>query len=248
MQLKLAVHEVTKTYGKKKLLQGCTQGFGRGVTAIMGPNGCGKSTLLRIGALLETPTSGKVRYYYSRESTAAHNIKLMRKISLVLPRAGIFNASVWRNTTYGLRVRGVGRRKRKKRAEEILKAVGLYEKRKQNALTISTGEAQRLALARAMVLKPEVLFLDEPTGSLDEENTVIVEKIILRLKANPNPPIIVMTTHDRYQAQRLADTTITIRNGKIATASLLGPEDTTETLKKSPGKETDVYINPDFFA
>jgi tungstate transport system ATP-binding protein len=248
MQLKLAMHNIVKTYGKKKVLEGCAQGFGRGVTAIMGPNGCGKSTLLRIGALLETPTSGKVRYYYSRESTAAQDIKLMRKISLVLPRAGIFNASVWRNATYGLRVRGVRRKERKKRTTEILNAVGLYEKRKQNALTISTGEAQRLALARAMVLEPEVLFLDEPTGSLDEENTAIVEKIILRLKAGPNPPIIVMTTHDRYQAQRLADNIITIRNGKIVTASLLRSEDEAETPSKAPGDETDVYLNPDFFS
>jgi tungstate transport system ATP-binding protein len=248
MQLKLAMHNIAKSYGKKKVLEGCTQGFGRGVTAIMGPNGCGKSTLLRIGALLETPTSGKVRYYYSRESSAAQDIKLMRKLSLVLPRAGIFNASVWRNATYGLRVRGVRRKETKKRTKEILNAVGLYEKRKQNALTISTGEAQRLALARAMVLEPEVLFLDEPTANLDEENTTIVENIILRLKASPNPPIIVMTTHDRYQADRLADSIITVRNGKVATAPVLVPGEKTVEMEEDPGEETDTYINPDFFS
>jgi tungstate transport system ATP-binding protein len=245
MNIKLSVSRIVKSYGKKKVLEGCTVAFGTGVTAVMGPNGCGKSTLLRICALLERPTSGDLKYYYASKGVP-HDLKLMRKISLVLPRTGIFNTTVWKNASYGLGVRGTGRREKKARTKEILNTVGLYERRKQNALSLSNGEAQRLVLARAMVLEPEVLFLDEPTASLDEENAAIVEGIILGMK-KPGGPTVIIATHDRAQAERLADRTLVIRQGKLAPVDRAAFDDPARTGGRPGRKGRGHYINPDFF-
>jgi tungstate transport system ATP-binding protein len=245
VNVNLAISEIEKSYGRKKVLAGCTHAFANGVTAVMGPNGCGKSTLLRICALLEPPDSGAVRYYHAREQSLPHDLDLMRRITLVLPGAGIFNATVWKNAAYGLMIRGVGRLQTGKRVKEILKTVGLYGRRRQNALTISSGEAQRLALARAMVLEPEVLFIDEPTASLDEENTAIVEELIFGMR-RPGGPTVVIATHDRAQAERLADRIITIRNGRVPPrhgASPLGHTDA-GTVDLSGGEGDDTLINP----
>jgi tungstate transport system ATP-binding protein len=214
MSLRLSISDIRKRYGGKEVLKGCTSSFFGGVTAVMGSNGSGKSTLLRICALLEQPASGRVEYFHEKDSPLEHDIGLMRKIALVLPRGGIFDTTVWNNAAYGLKIRGIGRRELNALTAEILEAVGLYEKRRQKARTISTGEAQRLALARAMVLEPDVLFLDEPTVSVDEENTWIIEEIILGMKT-PGGPTVVISTHDRAQAERLADTILTIRDGML---------------------------------
>jgi tungstate transport system ATP-binding protein len=92
--------------------------------------------------------------------------------------------------------------------------VGLLHKAQQNALTLSSGETQRLGIARAMAIEPELLFLDEPTASIDEENTSIVEEIILALK-RAGKTTVIMTTHDREQAERLADRVVLMRSGMI---------------------------------
>jgi tungstate transport system ATP-binding protein len=215
MSLSLSIRGVTKSYGGKEVLKGCTYDFERGVYALMGKNGAGKSTLLRVCALLEPPGGGEV-LYRDGEGPAANGIALRRRLTLVMPRAGIFNTTVLKNADYGLRLRGVGRREREERAGEALRAVGLLPLAGQNALTISSGEAQRLALARAMALGPEVLFLDEPTASVDEENVEIVEDLILGMKRRGSPTV-VMATHDREQAARLADSIIRMKGGVLIT-------------------------------
>ncbi len=215
MSLRLSIRAVSKGYGGKEILKGCSYDFERGVYALMGPNGAGKSTLLRVCALLEKPDGGDV-IYSNNEGKAEEDIALRRRITLVLPRAGIFNTTVANNAAYGLTVRGIGRSEIKKRVHEALRTVGLLDRAKQNALTISSGEAQRLALARAMVIEPEVLFLDEPTASVDEENVEIIEGLILDMKERGSPTV-VMATHDREQALRLADHIIRMRGGSLST-------------------------------
>jgi tungstate transport system ATP-binding protein len=92
--------------------------------------------------------------------------------------------------------------------------VGLKHKANQKALTLSSGETQRLGIARATVIEPEILFLDEPTASVDQENTEIIEDIILRMK-KIGKSIVVITTHDMAQAERLADWLLLMKDGKI---------------------------------
>jgi tungstate transport system ATP-binding protein len=92
--------------------------------------------------------------------------------------------------------------------------VGLQNKKNQHALTLSSGETQRLGIARALAIDPEFLFLDEPTASIDEENTEIIESIIGTMKKEGRSTVI-MTTHDRAQAERLADRLLVMKHGRI---------------------------------
>lgn len=140
-------------------------------------------------------------------------------MTMVLPRVGAFNTTVFKNVAYGLSIRAVGETELKHKVDSALAAVGLTHKRGHQALTLSSGELQRLGIARAMAIDPEILFLDEPTASVDEENTGIIEKIILSLKKEGTTTVII-TTHDREQAERLADTIIMMRNGRILPGSL----------------------------
>jgi len=100
------------------------------------------------------------------------------------------------------------------KVNKALEFVGLSHKRDQNARTLSSGEAQRLGIARALVIEPEVLFLDEPTASVDQRNTQIIEDIILKMKKEHSSTVII-TTHDRAQAERITDHLLTIKDGKI---------------------------------
>lgn len=180
----------------------------------MGKNGSGKSTLLKIASLLETPDSGSVEYY-SENILIKHDIELKRRITLVLPRVGLFNTSVYDNVSYGLKVRGITGNELDSRVRNVLNFTGLSHKIRQNALTLSSGEIQRLGIARAIVINPDFLFLDEPTSFIDEENTKIVENIILQLKYQKKSAI-VMTTHDKTQAERLGDTLLVMNKGHLS--------------------------------
>jgi len=202
--LRLTASGIRKSYGGIEVLNGCSFDFpDLGVYTLTGPNGCGKSTFLRICAMLEPPDAGEAAYS-DGNGVLPHSISLMRRVTLVLPKVGLFNAAVFRNAAYGLRLRGITGREAEDRVNHALELVGLARKRNQNALTLSSGEAQRLGIARALVIEPEVLFLDEPTASVDERNTALIEQIIQSLRREGNT-IIVMTTHDRDQASRLAD-------------------------------------------
>ncbi len=215
MNLSLQAVGIDKSYNSNPVLQGCSWSFdSAGIYVLTGANGCGKSTFLRICALLETPDSGAVSYLDGGD-TVQHGISLMRRITLVLPKSGLFNTSVYRNVSYGLRIRGISGKEAAGRIVSILEFVGLSHKKDQNALTLSSGESQRVAIARALVIDPEVLFLDEPTASIDGKNVGIIEDIILQLKQRGRTTVI-MTTHDRAQAERLADRLLLLEKGKIA--------------------------------
>ena len=214
MDLGLKIRDIRKSYNGKTTLQDCSYDFKTGsIHALMGPNGCGKSTLLRICALLEPVDRGSVSYS-SGGVALQHDLVLRRRITLVLPRVGVFNTTVFKNVAYGLLLRGVDKRTCVRSVDAVLDAVGLRQKQQQNALTLSSGETQRLGIARAMVLEPDMLFLDEPTASTDEENTAIVEGIITALK-RAGKTTVIMSTHDREQAERLAERIVLMRNGKI---------------------------------
>lgn len=214
MGLRLDVLNISKNYTGKPVLKDCSFSFDKaGVYVLMGQNGTGKSSFLRICSLLEQPDSGDV-HYLSGDNVAIKDIELRRRITLVLPKLGLFNATVFNNAAYGLKIRGIKGREPDEQVERMLDFVGLSHKRKQNALTLSSGEAQRLGIARALVIEPEILFMDEPTASVDEENTRIIEGIISNMKKDGRS-IIIITTHDGAQAERLGDKILLMKDGKI---------------------------------
>lgn len=212
--MNLLVSHIRKEYEGRTVLKDCSYAFnGRGTYVLMGPNGCGKSTFLRICSLLERPDGGELMFT-DGDSPLVHDISLRRRMTLVLPRTGVFNSTVFNNVAYGLKVRGMDGNRVKAEIDRALDVVGLGHKKKQNARTLSSGETQRLGLARALAIDPELLFLDEPTASVDQENTAIIESIIGRLKTDGRTTVI-MTTHDKDQAERLADTLLFMAAGRI---------------------------------
>lgn len=214
MSFCLKAVNIDKGYNGIQVIQNCSYSFSNaGIYILTGSNGCGKSTFLRICALLEQPDRGTVSFI-DGDNEVSIGISLMRRITLVLPKSGLFNTSVYQNISYGLRIRDVPASEAVGRVESVLEFVGLSHKKDQNALTLSSGESQRVGIARALVIDPEVLFLDEPTASIDERNTSIIENIILQLKQRGRTTVI-MTTHDRAQAERLADRVLLLEKGKI---------------------------------
>ncbi len=210
----LVLKNISKEYDGHVALSDCSFSVNAGsFTAIIGPNGSGKSTLLRIASLLEPPDEGEVLYRDNGRVIEA-DISLKRRIAVVLPGDSLFNDKVFDNVAYGLRVRGTERRVVRERVHEILERFELSGKAGKNARTLSSGEAQRIALARALVTGPEYLFLDEPTASLDPLNTEIIERA-LKESVSGNGTTVVMITHNMFQAGRLADRVAFVYGGRV---------------------------------
>lgn len=214
MSLRLTVSNISRNYNGKPVLKDCSFAFDGGcIYLLMGPNGSGKSTFLRICALLEDPDRGEVNFF-SGNDIVRKDMELRRRISLVLPKIGIFNTTVFKNVAYGLKIRGFKKKEIEEKAHRALEFVGLIHKKDLNALTLSSGEAQRLGIARALVIDPEMLFLDEPTASLDPHSTAIIEETIMKVKERGKVTII-MVTHNIFQAKRLADRVLFMYDGMI---------------------------------
>ena len=214
MGLSLNAAGISKSYNGLPVLQECSFAFDPGRTyALLGPNGSGKSTFLRIAALLEPPDAGEV-LYKDDGLVLPHDVYLRRRLTLLLPKIGVFNTSVFNNAAYGLKVRGRPAPEIKDKVTEVLECVGLAHKARQNGLDLSSGETKRLGLARALVIEPEVFWLDEPTANIDPKNTKIIEQIILDMKTAGKSTIIVVT-HDPPQARRLGDQLLVMDNGRI---------------------------------
>ena len=176
-------------------------------TVILGPNGAGKSVLMRLVHGLLQPTSGSVEWHGSQYGARG------RQQAMVFQRPVMLRRSALANITYGLRLAGVSRTERELRARDVLEGVGLAGKAERPARVLSGGEQQRLALARAWALGPEVLFLDEPTANLDPASTRDIESIIVAIHASGTK--IVMTTHNLGQARRLADEILFLNEGRL---------------------------------
>jgi tungstate transport system ATP-binding protein len=175
-------------------------------TVILGPNGAGKSVLLRLCHGLLRPTSGRIDWHNKRRARRRHAMVFQRPIML--------RRSTLANVTYALRLARVRSGQRRRRALAKLEAVGLAHLADRPARRLSGGEQQRVALARAWALEPEVLFLDEPTASLDPSATRLIENVIEAMHRAGTK--IVMTTHDLGQAHRVADEIIFLDRGRLA--------------------------------
>jgi tungstate transport system ATP-binding protein len=177
-------------------------------TVILGPNGAGKSVLMRLCHGLLTPTSGRIVWRGSGHEGRPGAQAMVFQRPVMLRRSAIANV------TYGLALAGVARAERERRAHEGLAAVGLTLVANRPARVLSGGEQQKLALARAWALSPEVLFLDEPTANLDPSATRELERIVDQIHASGTK--IVMTTHNLGQARRLADEILFMSGGRLA--------------------------------
>jgi tungstate transport system ATP-binding protein len=184
------------------------------IHALLGPNGAGKTTLLRLLAFLDTPTDGLLQFSgrdvrYSR----AELLHLRRQVVLVDQHPIMFSTTAAGNVEFGLKVRNIPGPARRRAIDEALETVGLLRYKQAPAQELSGGETQRLALARALALKPAVLLCDEPTASVDVENQAIIGALLQQINTDHGTTIL-FTTHDRVQATSLAQKTLMLENGR----------------------------------
>lgn len=178
------------------------------ITAIMGPNGAGKSVLLRLMHGLITPTEGEIRWAGRHMDRS-----IARRQAMVFQRPVLLRRSVAANISHALGLRGVKRSERTIRVDEALRLAGLEDHASRPARVLSGGEQQRLCLARALSLEPAVLFLDEPTSSLDPVSTLAIERLLL--DAQKQGIKVVLVTHDVGQARRLAHDVVFLHRGRV---------------------------------
>lgn len=204
--LPLELDQLTFSAGNAAIIRGISARIEAGPrTVILGPNGAGKSVLMRLCHGLLTPTSGRIVWHGSK------NGDVRRHQAMVFQRPVMLRRSALANVMYGLKLAGKSRSQSELRAMDVLEVVGLAQHAERAARVLSGGEQQRLALARAWALGPDVLFLDEPTANLDPASTQDIENIINAIHASGTK--IIMTTHNLGQARRLGDEILFISNG-----------------------------------
>ena len=214
MEVMLSLENLSKSFGNKDVLKNINLEIYRGeIFALMGPSGAGKTTLLRILDILDLPSSGKL-IFEGNEYEKFRKNEMMRRMSLLFQNPAVFNTTVFNNVAYGLKVRRVDNRTIETNVTDALNLVGLAGYEKQKARTLSGGEAQRMAFARAIVFEPDVLLLDEPTANLDPANVSKIEDIIKRIK-NELGTTIIMASHNIFQVRRLADRVGILLNGEL---------------------------------
>jgi len=203
--LPLEVRGLCLSGNGRRLIDGLNLSLGgRGITMVMGHNGAGKSLLLRLLHGLIAPSAGDI--LWNGQPVSA---RTTARQSLVFQKPVLLRRSVQANVDFVLRTRGLPRDRR----DPLLARVGLAGREDQPARLLSGGEAQRLALARALATEPEILFLDEPTASLDPASVLAIEEIVREVaRAGVR---LIFVTHDVAQARRLADEVVLMSGGRV---------------------------------
>ncbi len=205
----LAARDLCFDAGGQRLIDGVNLAISPGrCTVIMGANGSGKSLLLRLLHGLLAPSSGTVNWRGKPLDRAGRHEQAM-----VFQRPVMLRRSVAANLRFALSVRGVKWADRKVRETETLALARLEHLKDKPARVLSGGEQQRLAMARAMICAPHVLFLDEPTASLDPASALAIEHLIA--DARESGTTIILVTHDAGQARRLGDDLVFLHGGKV---------------------------------
>ena len=195
--------------------------------AVLGPNGSGKSTLLLAAALLIPGRTGAIRVFEERGVPGRKGVALRRRMATVFQDPALLDMPARRNIETALRLRGVPRRERRARAEQWLNRLGVAHLADAMPHTLSSGEAQRVSLARAFAVQPRLLFLDEPLSSLDLETR---SELIgdLRALLRDQAVTAILVTHDHSEVQLLADRALVLLDGEPAQV------DTVEALFARP--------------
>ncbi len=206
--LPLELDDLAFSAGGEAIIRGISARIESGPrSVILGPNGAGKSVLMRLCHGLLVPTTGRIVWH------GARNGDVRRHQAMVFQRPVMLRRSALENVIYGLKLAGKSREECRLRALDVLEVVGLAQHAARPARVLSGGEQQRLALARAWALGPDVLFLDEPTANLDPSATQDIERIINAIHASGTK--IIMTTHNLGQARRLGDEILFLSNGRL---------------------------------
>lgn len=230
------VKNLTKKFDEVTAVEGLTFHIDEGeVFGFLGPNGAGKTTTVRMLCCLISKTAGEARIADYEVGNTADSLKIRKMIGLVPDDVGLYNElSAYDNLDFYGKLYECPEKLRKGNIEHFLKMLGLWEKKDAAAGTLSKGMKQKLAITRALIHEPKVLFMDEPTVNLDPEASKTVRDFILELKKEDRT--IFLNTHNLDEAQRICD-----RIGILKTRLLtIG---TPEQLKESlPGVKTEIQL------
>ncbi len=219
------------------------------VTAIIGPSGCGKSTYLKtLNRMVElvpsVKTSGQILYWGRNIFDKDYGVEELRtRVGMVFQKPNPFPKSIYDNIAYGPRIHGI---KNKKILDEIveksLRGAAIWDEVKdrlhENAYSVSGGQQQRICIARALAIEPDVILMDEPTSALDPISTLKIEELVQELKKDYS---IIIVTHNMQQAARISDKTAFFLNGEVI------EYDKTDTIFSNPSdKRTEDYISGRF--
>ncbi|APG24231.1 phosphate ABC transporter ATP-binding protein PstB [Syntrophotalea acetylenica] len=244
------VNDLAFYYGSSKALHGIDLDFPRNkVTALIGPSGCGKSTLLRcLNRMNDLVDGGRVEGSILLDGTEVNTpamdvIELRRRVGMVFQKSNPFPKSIYENVVYGLRIAGIkDRALLDETVEKSLRHAALWDEVKdrlqESALGLSGGQMQRLCIARAIAVNPEVVLMDEPCSALDPKSTARVEELISDLREKYT---IIIVTHNMQQAARVSDYTAFLFEGVLVEFGV------TEHLFVKPlHKQTEDYITGRF--
>jgi phosphate transport system ATP-binding protein len=250
-EIRVAAKQFNFWYGAHQALRNVSIDiYARHVTAIIGPSGCGKSTFLRSlnrmnDVIANVRMEGEI--VVDGQNIISPDIDvvtLRRNVGMVFQQPNPFPKSIFDNIAYGLRINGLttSASERESRVEEALRQAAIWDEVKdrlhKNALSMSGGEQQRLCIARALAVRPEILLMDEPASALDPISTAKIEDLIFRLKKDYT---IVIVTHNMQQAARVSDYTSFFLQGELVE---LGP--TVDIFTKPRDKRTEDYITGRF--
>jgi len=246
LEISIKIENLNLHYGQKQALHSINMEIPKQrVTAYIGPSGCGKSTLLRcinrMNDLVDiAKIDGKILLDNENIYDKSVNVAaLRRRVGMVFQKPNPFPKSIFENVAYGLRIQGINdKRTLDETVENALRGAALWDEMKDrlndNALGISGGQQQRLVIARAIAIEPEVLLLDEPASALDPISTLKIEELINELKEKYT---IVIVTHNMQQAARVSDYTAFMYMGE-----LIEIDSTSQLFTKPKKKQTEDYI------
>jgi phosphate transport system ATP-binding protein len=246
----IVCREVNLAYGDNHVLHDITMEMeDRRVTALIGPSGCGKSTLLRclnrMNDLIDNVrTWGEIRVKgVDVNARSTDVIEVRRRVGMVFQKSNPFPKSIYENVVYGLRIAGISDRPTLDEAcERSLRGAALWDEVKdrlgESGLGLSGGQMQRLCIARAIAVEPEVILMDEPCSALDPIATLKIEELIYQLKEKYT---IVIVTHNLQQAARVSDKTAFFWLGRLVE---FGP--TADMFTAPRDKLTEDYITGRF--
>ena len=224
------IKNLKKSFGKVSVLNGIDEHIEKGeVVVVIGPSGSGKSTFLRCINLLEEPTSGEIIFEGNNIMNKDVDInKLREKMGMVFQNFNLFpHKSVIENITLApIKVKGVSKSEAERKAMELLKMVGLEDKRNAYPSSLSGGQKQRIAIARALAMEPDVMLFDEPTSALDPE--MVGEVLAVMKKLAKEGMTMVVVTHEMGFAREVGDRILFIDGGKVL----------------EQGKPSEIFENP----
>jgi tungstate transport system ATP-binding protein len=235
----LEVINVYKSFGGREVLKNICLDVRRGeILSVIGPSGSGKTTLLKLMNLLLYPDRGKI--FFDGVDTAVDEKQrrlLRRGMGMVFQHPALFDTTVFNNIALGLRIRGLPKEEIERRVEDALNYVGLRGFAKRKASSLSAGEAQRISLARALVLEPKLLLLDEPTANLDPANVLQIEEAVRRVNSEKGVTVVI-ATHNLLQARRLSHRVAFLWMGELVEV-----RETREFFENPRSEKTALYLS-----